>query len=104
MFEDVRVQKELGPPANCEQFFVTWRTRRLGCALSEKFREPPRTKTRYPEFIAVVYEGLGEREQALQRFEKAYTARSMHAFVIPDPLLEGIRSNREFRLRDGHRS
>jgi tetratricopeptide (TPR) repeat protein len=50
-----------------------------------------------PEFIAVVYEGLDEREQALQWFEKAYEQRSMHAFVIPDPRLDRIRSEPRFR-------
>jgi TolB-like protein/DNA-binding winged helix-turn-helix (wHTH) protein/Tfp pilus assembly protein PilF len=50
-----------------------------------------------PEFIAVVYEGLGERNRALQWFEKAYTERSMHAWILPDPRLDPIRSDPRFR-------
>ena len=50
-----------------------------------------------PEFIAVVYEGLGERDRALQWFEKAYAERSMHAWILPDPRLDPIRSDPRFK-------
>jgi hypothetical protein len=43
------------------------------------------------------YEGLGERERALQWFEKAYTERSMHAWVLPDPRLDQIRTEPRFK-------
>jgi TolB-like protein/DNA-binding winged helix-turn-helix (wHTH) protein/Tfp pilus assembly protein PilF len=49
-----------------------------------------------PEFIAVVYEGLGERDLALQWFEKAFAQRSMHAWILPDPRLDQIRTEPRF--------
>lgn len=57
------------------------------------------TKHRYvpPEFIAVVYEGLGERGKALQWFEKAFSERSMHAWILSDPRLDRIRSEPRFQ-------
>jgi hypothetical protein len=50
-----------------------------------------------PEFIAIVYEGLGRRESALQWFEKAYSERSIHSFILPDPRLDRIRAEPRFR-------
>ena len=50
-----------------------------------------------PEFIAVVYEGLGERDKALQWFEKAYSERSMHAWILSDPRLDQIRTEPRFK-------
>jgi tetratricopeptide (TPR) repeat protein len=50
-----------------------------------------------PEYIAVVYEGLGEREQALQWFEKAYSERSMNLWILPDPQLDQIRAEPRFK-------
>jgi len=50
-----------------------------------------------PEFIAVVYEGMGQRDRALQWFEKAYSERSMHSFILPDPRLDRIRTEPRFR-------
>ncbi len=50
-----------------------------------------------PDCIAVVYEGLGERDQALQWFEKAYAERSMHAWILPDPRLDRIRTEPRFK-------
>ncbi len=57
------------------------------------------TKNRYvpPEFIAVVYEGLGERDKALQWFEKACSERSMHAWILSDPRLDQIRTEPRFK-------
>jgi TolB-like protein/DNA-binding winged helix-turn-helix (wHTH) protein len=56
-------------------------------------------KQRYvpPEYFAVVYEGLGEREQALRWFEKAYAERSMNIWILPDPQLDGIRAHPRFQ-------
>ncbi len=50
-----------------------------------------------PEYIAIVYEGLGEREQALQWFEKAYSERSMNSWILPDPRLDRIRTEPRFK-------
>jgi tetratricopeptide (TPR) repeat protein len=50
-----------------------------------------------PEYFAVIYEGLGEREQALRWFEKAYAERSMNIWILPDPQLDGIRSHPRFQ-------
>ena len=50
-----------------------------------------------PEKIAIVYEGLGDRERALQWFEKAYSERSMNIWHLPDPRLERIRTEPRFR-------
>jgi len=36
-----------------------------------------------PEYIALVYEGLGERDRALTWFEKAYAERSMNVWMLP---------------------
>jgi tetratricopeptide (TPR) repeat protein len=49
-----------------------------------------------PEYIAVVYEGLGERERALKWFEKAYSEHSMNIWVLPDPQLDSLRSDPRF--------
>ena len=56
-------------------------------------------KNRYvpPEFIAVVYEGLGARDKALQWFEKAFSERSMHAWILSDPRLDQIRTEPRFK-------
>jgi TolB-like protein/DNA-binding winged helix-turn-helix (wHTH) protein/Flp pilus assembly protein TadD len=49
-----------------------------------------------PEYIAVVYEGLGERDRALQWFEKAYREHSMNVWILPDPALDSIRFDARF--------
>jgi hypothetical protein len=50
-----------------------------------------------PEQIAIVYEGLGDRERALQWFEKAYSERSINIWHLPDARLDGIRTEPRFR-------
>lgn len=57
------------------------------------------SKQRYvpPEYIAIVYEGLGERNQAIQWFEKAYAERSMNSWILPDPRLDNIRTDPRFK-------
>ena len=57
------------------------------------------TRQRYipPEYFAIVYEGLGERDRAIQWFEKAYAERSMNAWLLPDPRLDNIRSDPRFK-------
>jgi TolB-like protein/Tfp pilus assembly protein PilF len=49
------------------------------------------------EKIALVYEGLGDRERALQWFEKAYSERSINIWHLPDPRLDRIRKEPRFR-------
>lgn len=57
------------------------------------------TNRRYvpPEYIAIVYEGLGERDRAIQWFEKAYAERSMNSWLLPDPRLDNIRTDPRFK-------
>jgi TolB-like protein/DNA-binding winged helix-turn-helix (wHTH) protein len=50
-----------------------------------------------PEKIAIVYEGLGDRERALQWFEKACSERSINIWHLQDPRLDGIRAEPRFR-------
>ena len=50
-----------------------------------------------PDYIAIVYEGLGDRERALQWFEKAVAERSMNGWILPDPRLDPIRSDPRFQ-------
>jgi tetratricopeptide (TPR) repeat protein len=50
-----------------------------------------------PEYIAIVYEGLGKRERALQWFEKAVAERSMNGWLLPDPRLDSIRADPRFQ-------
>ena len=41
--------------------------------------------------------GLGERERALQSFEKASAEHSMNGWFLPDPRLDQIRKEPRFR-------
>src|SRR5580700_5529276 len=50
-----------------------------------------------PEYIAMVYEGLGQRDRALQWFEKAYAERSINGWILPDPRLDRIRTEPQFK-------
>ena len=50
-----------------------------------------------PEYIAIAYEGLGKRDQAIQWFEKAYAERSMNGWLLPDPRLDHIRTDPRFK-------
>jgi TolB-like protein/DNA-binding winged helix-turn-helix (wHTH) protein/Tfp pilus assembly protein PilF len=50
-----------------------------------------------PEYIAIVYEGLGERDHALQWFETAYKERSMNGWILPDERLDSIRLDPKFQ-------
>jgi hypothetical protein len=57
------------------------------------------SRSRYvpPDYIAMVYEGLGDRERALQWYEKAVDERSMNIWALPDQRLDSIRSDPRFR-------
>jgi TolB-like protein/DNA-binding winged helix-turn-helix (wHTH) protein/Tfp pilus assembly protein PilF len=50
-----------------------------------------------PEYIAIVYEGLGERDHAIEWFERAYKERSMNGWILPDQRLDAIRSDPRFK-------
>ena len=50
-----------------------------------------------PDYIAMVYEGLGERERALQWYEKAYSERSINGWLLPDPRLDQIGTEPRFK-------
>jgi hypothetical protein len=45
----------------------------------------------------MVYEGLGDRDRAIQWFEKAVDERSMNFWVLPDQRLDPIRSDPRFK-------
>jgi TolB-like protein len=54
------------------------------------------------QYIALVFEGLGERAKALEWFEKAYSERSMNIWFLPDPRLDGIRKEpRYYKIMRG---
>jgi tetratricopeptide (TPR) repeat protein len=57
------------------------------------------SRSRYvpPDYIAMVYEGLGDRERALQWYEKAVDERCINLWVLPDQRLDPIRSDPRFR-------
>ena len=57
------------------------------------------SQTRYvpPDFIAMVYEGLGDRDQAIKWYEKAVEERSMNIWVLPDQRLDPNRSDPRFQ-------
>jgi TolB-like protein/Tfp pilus assembly protein PilF len=67
-----------------------------GRAVLEEMLALSRTRHVPPEFIAVVYEGLGDRERAIQWFKKACAEKSMHPMIVPDPRLDAIRSDVRF--------
>jgi tetratricopeptide (TPR) repeat protein len=57
------------------------------------------SKRRYvpPDYIAIIYEGLGERAQALGWYEKAFAERSINGWMLPDPQLDHIRTEPRFK-------
>ena len=50
-----------------------------------------------PDYIAMVYEGLGDRDQTLKWYEKAVDERSMNTWILPDQRLDPIRSDLRFQ-------
>ena len=50
-----------------------------------------------PDYIAVAYEGLGNRDQALRWYEKAFAEHSINGWILPDPRLDSIRGEPRFR-------
>ena len=68
-----------------------------GRKVLEEMQGLPQRRYVPPQYMAVVYEGLGERELALQWFEKAYAERSMNGWILPDPRLDQIRTEPRFK-------
>jgi tetratricopeptide (TPR) repeat protein len=50
-----------------------------------------------PLYIGIVYESLGERERALQWFERAVSEHSINGWILPDPRLDRIRAEPRFQ-------
>jgi hypothetical protein len=57
------------------------------------------SRSRYvpPDYIAMVYEGLGDRDQAIKWYDKAVEERSMNIWILPDQRLDNIRSDPRFQ-------
>jgi tetratricopeptide (TPR) repeat protein len=49
-----------------------------------------------PLDIAMVHAGLGNKDSAFEWLEKAYRERSMRLQELPDPVFDGLRSDRRF--------
>ena len=77
----------------------------LGRAIAEVHFAPSmnlsscRTKKHVPAIcFALVYIGLGDRDEAVTRLEEAYKERSDFLLVLSvDPLFDGLRSDPRFR-------
>jgi TolB-like protein/DNA-binding winged helix-turn-helix (wHTH) protein len=50
-----------------------------------------------PDYIALVYEGLGDRDTALEWYQRAVEERSMNIWVLPDQRLDQIRADPRFQ-------
>jgi tetratricopeptide (TPR) repeat protein len=68
-----------------------------GQKVLEEMQELSQRRYVPPEYIAMVYEGLGQRDRALQWFEKAVAERSMNTWILPDPRLDQIRTEPRFK-------
>lgn len=63
-----------------------------------ELQQPSAQGMALPEYIAGIYAGLGEKEQALAWLERAYQARSDYlVFVRMDPLWDGLRLEPRFQ-------
>ena len=66
-------------------------------AILRELEHPPRGEFVDPFYLAVVYDGLGEREAALHFLQKAYEIHSKAlTFQVHDPRLEGMRADPRF--------
>jgi hypothetical protein len=63
----------------------------------DEMLERGRTSYVPPDHIAMAYEGLGHRQQALQWYEKAFAERSINWWIIPDPQLDSLRADPRFQ-------
>ena len=50
-----------------------------------------------PESVAMVYQGLGDTDEAFRWLERAYRERTMHPWISSDPRLDPIRSDPRFK-------
>ena len=57
------------------------------------------SQSRYvpPDYIAMVYEGLGDRDRAIEWYQRAVEERSMNLWILPDQRLDPIRSDPRFQ-------
>ena len=62
-----------------------------------EMRAPSQRRYIAPMYIAMVYEGLGERDQALQWFERACAERAINPWILRDPRLDRIRTEPRFK-------
>jgi TolB-like protein/DNA-binding winged helix-turn-helix (wHTH) protein/Flp pilus assembly protein TadD len=67
-------------------------------AVLYRLLHPPKKNYVSPFYVAVVYEGLGRQEEAMDWLDKAYENRSNGLiFLKVDPELDGLRGNLRFR-------
>lgn len=67
-------------------------------AVLYRLLHPPKKNYVSPFYVAVVYEGLGRQEEAMDWLDKAYENRSNGLiFLKVDPELDGLRANLRFR-------
>jgi hypothetical protein len=50
-----------------------------------------------PEYIALVYAGMGDKDNAFQWLDTAIGQRSMQSWVYPDPRIDSLRSDPRFK-------
>ncbi|HZM87917.1 MAG TPA: FlgO family outer membrane protein [Blastocatellia bacterium] len=63
-----------------------------------RLRELSKQQYVQPSYIAMVYAGLGERDQTFEWLEKAYASRDDRlVFVMTDPLMDGVASDSRFQ-------
>ena len=63
----------------------------------DEMRDPSQRRYVAPMYIAMVYEGLGERDQALKWFERACAERGINGWILRDPRLDQIRTEPRFK-------
>jgi hypothetical protein len=68
-----------------------------GQQVLDEMLERERTSYVPPDHIAMAYEGLGQRQQALRWYEKAFDERSINWWIIPDPQLDSLRADPRFQ-------
>jgi TolB-like protein/DNA-binding winged helix-turn-helix (wHTH) protein len=68
-----------------------------GQQVLDEMLERERTSYVPADHIAMAYEGLGQRQQALRWYEKAFDERSINWWIIPDPQLDSLRADPRFQ-------
>ena len=69
-----------------------------GQQVLDELLERERTSYVPPDYVAMAYEGLGQRQQALRWYEKAFDERSINWWIIPDPQLDSLRAEPRFQV------